>query len=157
LTGLLVMLPAMAVAFELVRDGFSRERAARLVVLTAGLALVHYLALFYFGLFLLSLVIERGVAWYRQPEGADRKQIFKSLWPMGLAATGGILISLAWLLRMLHAQSSQVGVQVVLPKAENLNSYQYILYLLGPTHNYFLMGGALAALILIWWQKRSRG
>lgn len=76
---------------------------------------------------------------------------------MGLAATGGILISLAWLLRMLHAQSSQVGVQVVLPKAENLNSYQYILYLLGPTHNYFLMGGALAALILIWWQKRSRG
>jgi len=157
LTGLLVMLPAMAVAFELVRDGFSRERAARLVVLTAGLALVHYLALFYFGLFLLSLVIERGVAWYRHPEGEDRKQIFKSLWPMGLAATGGILISLAWLLRMLHAQSSQVGVQVVLPKAENLNSYQYILYLLGPTHNYFLMGGALAALILIWWQKRSRG
>ncbi len=157
LTGLLVMLPAMAVAFELVMDGFSRERAARLVVLTAGLALVHYLALFYFGLFLLSLVIERVVAWYRHPDGECRKQIFRSLWPMATAATGGILIALAWLLRMLNAQSSQVGVQVVLPKAENLNSYQYILYLLGPTHNYFLMGGALLGLILIWWQKRSRG
>ncbi len=157
LTGLLVMLPAMAVAHELVMNGFSRERAARLVILTAGLALAHYLALFYFGLFLMSLLIERGVAWYRVKDVESRKLIFNRLWPMTLAATSGILVALAWLLRMLNAHSSQVSVQVVLPKAENLNSYQYILYLLGPTFNYYLMGGALLGLILIWWQKRSRG
>lgn len=157
LTGLLVMLPAMAVAYELLMDGFSRERAARLLVLTTGLALVHYLALFYFGLFLLSLVVERGVAWYRSKDPENRKLIFKSVWPMILAAAGGILVALPWLLRMLSAQSSQVSVQVVLPNAENLNSYQYILYLLGPTHNYYWMGGALLGLILIWWQKGSRG
>jgi hypothetical protein len=157
LTGLLVMLPAMAVAYELLMNGFSKERAARLLVLTAGLALVHYLALFYFGLFLFSLVVERGVAWYRSKDPEDRKRIFKSVWPMALGAAGGILIALPWLLRMLSAQASQVSVQVVLPKAENLNSFQYILYLLGPTHNYFLMGGALLGLILVWWQRKSRG
>jgi hypothetical protein len=157
LTGLLVMLPAMAIAYELVMNGFSRERAMRLLVLTAGLALVHYLALFYFGLFLLSLVIERGVAWVRQQDREKRQQIFQRLWQMALAATGGILIAFGWLLRMLNAQSSQVNVQVVLPNAENLGSYQYILYLLGPTHNYFLMGVALLGLILIWIQKSARG
>jgi hypothetical protein len=157
LTGLLVMLPAMAVAYELLMNGFSKERAVRLLVLTAGLALVHYLALFYFGLFLLSLVVERGVVWYRSKDPQDRKLIFASVWPMALAAAGGILVALPWLLRMLSAQASQVSVQVVLPKAENLNSYQYILYLLGPTHNYYWMGGALLGLIFIWWQKGSRG
>jgi len=157
LTGLLVMLPAMAVAYEMLMNGFSKERAARLLVLTAGLALVHYLALFYFGLFLLSLVVERGVVWYRSKDPQDRKLIFASVWLMALAAAGGILVALPWLLRMLSAQASQVSVQVVLPKAENLNSYQYILYLLGPTHNYYWMGGALLGLIFIWWQKGSRG
>jgi hypothetical protein len=156
LTGLLVMLPAMAVAYELVMTRFSKERTARLLVLTAGLALVHYLALFYFGLFLLSLVIERGIAWYRHKDPQDRKLVFMRVIPMMLAVLGGILVALPWLLRMLIAQSSQVGVQVVLPSAENLKAYQYILYLLGPTHNYFLMGGALLGLILIWWQKESR-
>lgn len=156
LTGLLVMLPAMAVAYELVMTGFSKERTARLLVLTAGLALVHYLALFYFGLFLLSLVVERGVAWYRHKAPQNRKLILNRVMPMVLAVLGGILVALPWLLRMLIAQSSQVGFQVVLPNAENLKAYQYILYLLGPTHNYFLMGGALLGLILIWWQKGSR-
>ncbi|MBW6472686.1 MAG: hypothetical protein K0B14_06130 [Anaerolineaceae bacterium] len=159
LTGLLVMLPAMGVAYELLMNGFSKERVARLLVLTAGLALVHYLALFYFGLFLLSLVVERFVAWYRSrdPQEQDRKLIFKRVMPMMLSVLGGILVALPWLLRMLIAQSSQVGVQVVLPNAENLNAYQYILYLLGPTHNYFLMGAALLCLILVWWQQKSRG
>lgn len=157
LTGLLVMLPAMAVAYELVMNGFSRERAARLLVLTAGLALVHYLALFYFGLFLISLVVERGVTWYRSADGETRMQIFQRLWPMVLAVSGGILVAMAWLLRMLNEQASQVSVQVVLPKTENINSYEYILYLIGPTFNYFLMGGALLGLVLVWWQKRSRG
>lgn len=157
LTGLLVMLPAMAVAYDLLMNGYSRERAARLLVLTTGLALVHYLALFYFGLFLLSLVVERGVAWYRHKDPQERKQIFQNLWPMMLAAAGGILVTLPWLLRMLSAQASQVSVQVVLPKAENLNSYQYILYLLGPTHNYYWMGAALLGLFFIWWRKENRG
>ncbi len=157
LTGLLVMLPAMAIAYELVMNGFSRERGLRLLVLTAGLALVHYLALFYFGLFLLSLAIERAVTWLRQPDAQERQLIFQRLWQMAAAAAGGIIVALAWLLRMLNAQSSQVNVQVVLPSAENLGSYQYILYLLGPTHNYFLMGAAVLGLILIWWQKNTRG
>lgn len=157
LTGLLVMLPAMAIAYELVMNGFSRERGLRLLVLTAGLALVHYLALFYFGLFLLSLAIERAVTWLRQPDAQERQLIFQRLWQMAVAAAGGIIVALAWLLRMLNAQSSQVNVQVVLPSAENLGSYQYILYLLGPTHNYFLMGAAVLGLILIWWQKNTRG
>jgi len=156
LTGLLVMLPAMAVAYELVMDGFTRERAARLIILTAGLALVHYLALFYFWFFLLSLMVERSITWYRSKESEHRKIIFTNLWRMMLAAGAGILIAMPWLIRMLSAHASQTMVQIVLPKADNLDSYKYILYLLGPTHNYYLMGGALLGLVLIWWQRGTR-
>jgi hypothetical protein len=157
LTGILVMLPAMACAYELIKDGFTRERVARLVVLTAGLALVHYLALFYFGLFIFSLLVERGIFWYRNKESEERKKVLVNLIQLALTTGAGILISLPWLIRMLSAHSSQVMVQVVLPKTENLVSYRYILYLLGPTHNYFLMAGALLGLVLIWWQKGARG
>jgi len=156
LTGLLVMLPAMAAAYELVRYGFEKERFIRLIILTAGLALVHYLALFYFGLFLLSLLIKRAFVWYRSTDKEKRKQTILSVIPVLIATTVGILIALPWLIRMLTAHTSSVGVDVVLPNRDNLDSYQYILYLLGPVHNYFLMGGALLALGLVWWRRGSR-
>ncbi len=156
LTGLLVMLPAMACAFELVMDGFTRERAARLVILTAGLALVHYLSLYYFGFFLFSLLVVKGVNWYRSKDAEVRKQILNRIVKLVLAIIAGILIALPWLYRLLATHSSQISIQVVLPKEGNLNSYQYILYLLGPTHNYYMMGGAVLGIIIAWWYKRLR-
>lgn len=156
LTGLLVMLPAMAASYELVRWGFTREGFVRLIILTAGLALVHYLALFYFGLFLLSLLLKRAIGWYRAAEKEKRKQILFTILPMLLASAIGILIAFPWLLRMLTDHTGQIGVEVVLPQRGNLSSYQYILYLLGPVHNYFLMGGAMLGLVLIWWRRGSR-
>jgi len=156
LTGLLVMLPAMANAYELVMRGFSKQIAARLILLTAGLVLVHYLALYYFGFFLAGLVLVRAVGWYRENDQDSRKKLLISIIQLTSMVGIGILIASPWLLRMLQAHASQVTVQIVLPKAENLNSYEYILYLLGPTHNYFLMGGAFLGLILVWWQKNNR-
>ena len=156
LTGLLVLLPAIASSYELVRCGFTKERTLRLIILIAGLALVHYLALFYIGLFLLSLVIKRGFGWYRSQDKTRRKEIIGSILPMLVSAGIGILVALPWLLRMLSAHPGQVAVEVVLPNKDNLGSYQYILYLLGPNHNYYLMGGALLGLIFIWWQKGAR-
>ena len=157
LTGLLVMLPAMASSYELVIYGFTKERASRVVLLTAGLALVHYLALFYYGLFLLSLVIARGIRWYREKEREERQQIQKSIRNLVVFVLTGLILASPWLVRMLVAHASQVSVQMVLPKTENLNSYQYILHLIGPTHNYFLMVGGLLSLVLAWWQKNTRG
>ncbi|HSM25292.1 MAG TPA: hypothetical protein VK856_10550 [Anaerolineaceae bacterium] len=156
LTGLLVLLPTIACSYEMVRRGYSRERAIRLLVLTAGLALVHYLALFDFGLFLLSLVIKRGYGWYRSKDKSRRKEILSAVLTVLISAGVGILIALPWLLRMLNAHAGQVGVEVVMPTKDNLGSYQYILYLLGPKHNYYLMGAALLGLIFVWWQKGAR-
>jgi len=76
--------------------------------------------------------------------------------PVLIATVAGILIALPWLIRMLTANTSSVRVDVVFPNRNNLDSYQYILYLLGPVHNYFLMGGALLALGFLWWRRGSR-
>lgn len=156
LTGLLVMLPAFSVAYELVRRGFTKERFARLLILTAGLALVHYLAFFYFGLFILSMLVKRAFVWYRSIDKEKKKETLKSVLPMLSAVGVGISVALPWLLRMLSDHSGGIGVEVVLPSQENLSSYQYILYLLGPAHNYGLMGAALVGLIFVWWNKGSR-
>jgi hypothetical protein len=101
-------------------------------------------------------VIKRGYGWYRRKDKSRRKEILSEVLPVLISAGVGILIALPWLLRMLNAHTGQVGVDVVLPNKDNLGSYQYILYLLGPKHNYYLMGAALLGLIYIWWQKGAR-
>lgn len=156
LAGLLVMLPAMANAYEFALKGFSWERASRLLVLTAGLILVHNLALYYYAVFLLSLLIERGVTGYRNDDPNERRAILLKAGKMSLAVLAGILLASPWLIRILTSHSAQLTVKLVVPNSENQNSYQYILFLLGPFHNYFLMGAAFIGLAAAWIQKKTR-
>ena len=156
LAGLLVMLPAMENAYEFALEGFTWERASRLLVLTAGLILVHDLALYYYAVFLLSLLIERGVSGYRNDDPNERRTILIKTGKMSLAVLAGILLASPWLIRILTSHSAQLTVKLVVPNSENQNSYQYILFLLGPFHNYFLMGAALIGLAAAWVQKKTR-
>lgn len=156
LTGLLVFLPSAAAAYEIIKRGASKENVARLMILTAGLALTHYMALFFLGLFMASLLglhlINLFFEWKRK-----RIVSFKEWWACGLGGLAGIVLALPWLVRMLSALHKQATIQVVLPQdGSQQDSFQYILYLLGPKHNYVLLIAAAVFLIYTWWKKETR-
>jgi hypothetical protein len=137
LTGLAVLPAAMAAALELAREPRRRELAARLTVLTAGVALSHYTAL----LLLLLLLLALGA-------GLLLRRAWRALWTAAAASLLGALLAAPWLLRSWNALNSQAGVGVVSPLDGSQSGYwEYILYLLGPDYNYPLYLAALAALI----------
>lgn len=147
LAGLLIMLPAMAVSYELVYQKFTRERFWRLVVLSAGLALAHYLSLFYFGIYLLTILAVRLAQSARMADKADGKMTRMLIVKIIAAAGIGVGLASPWFLRMLLQTKSAMNIQLVLPTEGNQNAWRYFLRLLGPEHNYVLMG--LAVLILL--------
>lgn len=137
LTGLAVLPAAIAAALELAREPRRREPAARLAVLTAGVALSHYTALLLLLLFLLVL-----------GAGLLLKRNWRSLATVAAAALLGGLLAAPWLLRSWNALNYQAGVGVVSPLGSGQAGYwQYILYLVGPGYNYALYIAALAAVI----------
>ena len=157
LTGLLVMLPAMAAAHDLIFQKKGWEPVIRLVLLTAGLALIHYMALLFLGLFLGCLLIIRffGLVISRGEE--DEQRWWGWRWSI-IAALVGILVASPWLFRMLASHRAVTAIQVIVPsKQDFLNSFDYILYLMGPVHNFILLGIAAAGLVLAWFQKKSHG
>ncbi|OJX38374.1 MAG: hypothetical protein BGO78_10265 [Chloroflexi bacterium 44-23] len=160
ITGLLVMLPAMAAALEVVGQNAKRETVLRLVVLTAGLGLVHYMALLFLGLFVAVVLIERFICLLRQRrEQTPTTALVKGrdLWRLALAALTGILLALPWLLPMLRAQGKNASVAVSIPDWQNFkNMVQYIIYLLGPQHNYWLLGLSALGFLLAILQRRAK-
>jgi hypothetical protein len=158
LTGLLVMLPAMAAVFDLIILNKGREVVARLLILTAGLALVHYMALLFLGLFIGCLLLIRFLDLVRPAADLEDKQRWWGWRWSVIAATIGILLAMPWLIRMLASHQAVTTIKVAVPsKQDFLKSFDYILYLMGPTHNYILLGLAAAGLVLSWFQKKSRG
>ena len=156
LTGILIMLPAMATAYDLLYDGFTRERTARLIALVTGLSLTHYMALFFLGLFVGALLIVKFVAWLRLRLKKEAASL-RDLSICAAASLGGIVLALPWLIRMLSALHKQARVEVVMPSGSDpAAEFDYILYLLGPKHNYVLLIAAAVFLILAWWKKEAR-
>lgn len=158
LTGLLVLLPAMAAVVDLMYNGKGRQAVLRLALLTAALALVHYMALLFLGLFIGCLLIERlfvMLTQFRSPQG---KQLWWSWRWSVFAALAGLLVAAPWLVRMLSSHQGVTTIAVNLPSKEGFaSSFNYILYLMGPLHNYILLGIAALGLILVWFQKNTRG
>lgn len=157
ITGLICLLPAMAASIEVVKRGASRESVLRLIFLTAGLALVHYMALLFLGLFVGCLLLERGLTWLVcRKRNINHVQV-SGMWRLLGASLIGIVIALPWLLRMLHAQAVISVVQVNPPDWQDFKTtFQYIVYLLGPTQNYWMLGLAVPGLIIAWLQPRAR-
>jgi len=153
LTGLLLLPLAMAAALDLLRQPSSREAFLRLAVLTAGLALSHYMALYLFALFLLVLALSGLWGVWRAPRR-------ERLWPwlgLGLAVALGIALAFPWLYRVLWHQGAQAAVRLVSPlDASQMGYLQYILSLAGPLHNHvlFILAAAGAGYALL--EERAR-
>jgi len=158
ITGLLVLLPAMAAVVELLYHPPSWQAALRLLVLTAGLALVHYMALLFLGLWCALLLLERFVAFLRQKDALLKKERWRACCWTAAAALGGILLSLPWLLRMLSVNPGSAAVRLNVPDWQAFqDSLRYILYLVGPKYNHILFGIAAAALVPALIVRRTRG
>lgn len=136
LTGLLVLLPAMAAAFDHARG--DRSAGPRLALLTFGLALTHYLGLLLFALFLLPFGVERVI---RAALVRDRREL-----PLRSAAwtLAGLAPALPWLLAMLAQNAAQAGIDVIGPQAATPD-WAYFRDLLSPVYNLRLTLAALAA------------
>jgi len=158
ITGLLCMLPAMAASIEMVQNQFRWELFWRLVILSCGLALVHYMALLFFGIFVgcLFLINFPGSIWKKNQSGNLLRP--GRLWFPGFASLFGILLASPWLVRMLSDQAASATVRVIVPNWNDFkNSFQYIWYLLGPNFNYWLLGLAGLGLFIAWFQKTEKG
>lgn len=162
LTGLILLLLAMAAALEVRRslpgEGSWRERLRaalagqreaplRLATLTTGMCLTHYMAVLLFGMFLLvMLALEAGRILWRRRLGGVRWQPFA-------AALAGGLLALPWLLWVWQNVSRIFNLTFVSPLAEGQaqtgsDYFAYILQILGPAYNHYLMiGGGLGLLL----------
>jgi hypothetical protein len=158
ITGLLCLLPAMAASIEVLQNHFRWELFIRLAVFTCGLALVHYMALLFLGLFVGCLIVEKLIkaAWTRKkPDPSERTA---RLIVLAAACMLGILGALPWLFRMLTDQGASAGLAVNLPQWSDFkNSLQYILYLLGPNFNYWIYALAMIGLMYACFRKKSSG
>ncbi len=132
------------------------ERVLRLFILTAGLALTHYMALLFLGLFFGGLLLIRLLEWMKTRKTHQQFSL-KSWWLCAAAGLGGIVLSLPWLVPMLVVLQKQATVKVVLPgDSSQMDTFNYIIYLLGPTYNHILLILAALFLIYAWWRKESR-
>lgn len=157
ITGLICMLPAMATSLEVLQTKASRESVLRLILLTAGLALVHYMALLFLGLFIGCLLFAGQIQWLRGRQKKGSMWTAPNLGRLAFASLTGIVLALPWLIRMLQAMSFLTDVTVNVPAWLDFKAkFQYIIYVLGPKHNYFLLGGALAGLLVNWFHARIR-
>jgi len=148
ITGLLLLPLAMAALLRISRQPHDRSAIIIAILLTTGTALSHYTALLLLGFFTLILVV---VSLLQPPihENNQRLPRWSSVWQVVLAAGIGVLLASPWLLRTWQQLGSQATVGVVSPLDSGQAGYfDYILYLLGPTHNVVWL--LIAAAGLLW-------
>ncbi len=138
LAGLLVLPLAMSAALDVSRHPARKENVARLAVLTAGVALAHYLALFILAIFLAALGLQH------ISTGLRERRFDRPLWAaFSLGSLGGLALAGPWLLRVFQYSNQSTQVSLDLPlgsAAQSTAAYAgYLWSLLGPRHNYFLL------------------
>jgi hypothetical protein len=153
-----VLLPlVMAAALEIYHQGAEIARNLRLVLLTAGLLVVHYFAALLLALFLIILLT---VSLFQDLRRGSFLRGNKWVLLAALPAAGALLVS-PWLLHVWSfvrpgvnlnsAFSMQVAESLYFP-----NYGDYIWRLLGPNHNYLLLTLALGGLVIAFFHPRSR-
>lgn len=148
ITGLLLLPLAMAALLRFSRQPRDCSSLPVAILLTAGTALSHYTALLLLGFFTLILVfvqlIQPGVDENNQPLPR-----WRAVWRPALGAAAGVVLASPWLWRVWQQMGSQAAVGLVSPLDSSQAGYfDYILYLLGPTHNAVWL--VIAAAGLIW-------
>lgn len=157
LTGLVVLPLAMAALLRLSRRPRDAAAWASAVMLTIGVALSHYTALLLLGFFTAVLVLLR---WFeRRPpvENGVTPSRWDGTWQPAAAAAAGVLAAAPWLWRVWQQFNTQAALRVVPPIDSGQGGYfQYILYLLGPSHSLIWLGVAGAGLIWALIRKEAR-
>jgi len=170
-TGLVVLPLAMAAGMQAIRPSQKVGLILHLLVLTAGVALTHLTTLLLFGFFIILLLtgslLKRFIHYRRasnpgQPlperetsETAQPRSPLEvhawidGLWQPVVGSVAGLALSAPWLVYIWQNQPSAAGLRVVsLLDTGQADYWQYILFLLGPQHNYVLLG--LAGIGLVW-------
>ena len=149
LAGLVLLCLAMAAALDFTRKSPDWRSGLRLLLLTTGVCLTHYLATLLLLFFFLVIGAAGLIHAYTQHDAR------KIPWKLaGYAAVGG-LIALPWLVRVLGDFSSQATIGEV-KTALKLSDWNYLIYLLGPRHNYYLLAFAALGLIFAFRLPRLR-
>lgn len=138
-TGLVLLPLAMAAALQSSRQPGEPRAWAALGLLTGGILLHHYFAAFLLALFLGCLTLIKLLS----RQGKLRSRL-KSLRGVMIGGAVGLTSAVPWLLRLVRLSNLRAGVESRLPDSlDALSQGKYILYLLGPGINYWLLGLAL--------------
>ncbi len=141
----LVLLPAgMAAVLDLHSDPDSAGAWLRLLFLTAGICLTHYLTMLMLAFF---YIIQFAIS-IRQRKG---------LVMLFTAGLGGVLLALPWLLKLWTHNGSAAGVTSLGVEGFSKSYLEYLMYLTGPLRSHILMIAALPGLALAFLKPRTRG
>ena len=157
LSGLIVMGPTLAAAYEFWQDPRDRRAAVRFVILLAGVFLVHYFAALLVGMFLLVL----GIAALLK---AARQRDWRCLpWQLVALSFMGVALAAPWLWRVWQYNQINARLAVVLPPdGSDLSSWvspdywTYLLYLWGPRRNVILLALSGIALVFAFLRRELR-
>lgn len=149
LAGMALLPLAMAEAVEYAVRAPRRAGLARLVFLTAGVLLTHYLAGLMLALFL--LLFGCSILLWRK----HRRRVFG----IALAAILGAALALPWLIPMLRNAAPEINVGLV-TSADSINATYFTDYagylwrLMGPLRNYLFLALAFVAMVAAMIRKK---
>ncbi len=154
LTGLVVLGPAMAAALDVFNKPDKRDAWIRLVLLVAGLCLIHYFALLLEGLFILVLGLF-SIASILFRKGIEREDAKKAFTRLVFFSFLGILLALPWIWRVwiYNQEAARVYLPEFLSQAEDAQQkaasyFKYLFYLIGPRRSHIMLGVAGVGLLL---------
>lgn len=144
LSGLVVLAAAIAAAVEMISgEGNQGRMGLRMAMLTAGLALTHYLALLLLGYFVAAMAVDhlmRLACGHRWRGSAERWGV------LGISLAAGVALALPWLLPMLRANAALAGMRPGMTGGDAWN-FRGFFSLLKPEFSLTLMGIAVLPLL----------
>jgi hypothetical protein len=158
LTGLGLMILAMAAALDVIRTPSNRAATARLALYVAGVLVTHYFAAGLLALFFGVLILEQLVFGDLRPWNFWKSPAFQKLFLAGLA---GFLLASPWVWHVWASGSQYFDINVVAPTESPDEVYfsgylGYLWQLLGPYRSHVLLGLGGGMLLLIGWRDRTR-
>lgn len=147
LAGIILLGPAIATAFELRQHPLQNTLGMRLALIVGGMCAVHYFVLMLVGLFVVVL----GIFGLAQ---AVRSRSYGVLLRLGGWSMLGLVLAMPWLVWVFQHTRRQMRLDLTLITDQAEGAQQrmtdlinYTIYLMGPRHNYFLLGFSVAGLL----------
>jgi hypothetical protein len=157
LTGLGLLILAMAATLDVIRSSNDREPAVRLAIYTAGVLITHYFAAGLLALFFVAVVLEQ-IVFGEVPWQLWKHKGFRMIFFAGLA---GFLLAAPWVWHVWDSGNQYFGVNVVAPTDSPDEVYfsgylEHLWNLLGPYRSHVMLFLGLTSLLLVGWRDRTR-